>query len=296
MTEVLLAGLMAPGAPPRPRHPLLARSPLLIAHRGGSALAPENTLAAFIPAVEHWAADMIELDVHASSDGHCVVIHDPTVDRTTNGTGRVADLPLAALRGFDAGYRFTPDNGRTFPFRDQGVRIPTLEEVLEALPDVPLTIEVKTGAVQRPLLATLERFNANDRVILAGMYERDRTLFANYRGPVSASSEQVAWFVRFHLLRLGRFWRIDADAVQIPEFHEQRRLVTQKLVRDLHAQGLPVHVWTVNAESDMHRLLDWGVDGIVTDRPDTLARVLHRRVGRPLPPGAETSDAAGRTR
>jgi len=283
----LHAGLALAGAPRRTPPAMLARSPLLIAHRGGSGLAPENTLAAFEPASRAWAADMIELDVRATADGHCVVIHDPTVDRTTDGVGEVGALSLAALREFDAGHRFTADGGRTFPFRGRGITIPTIEEVLEALPGVALTVEVKTGAAQAPLFAAIERFGAAARVIAAGMHDRDRTLFGGYSGAISASAEQVATFIRFYALRLARLWRLDADVVQIPEYHGQRRIVTQRLVSALHAQGIPVHVWTVNVESDMHRLLDWGVDGLLSDRPDTLARVLHRRVGRPLPPGTE---------
>ncbi|MEJ2679856.1 MAG: glycerophosphodiester phosphodiesterase family protein, partial [Gemmatimonadota bacterium] len=120
---------------------VLAGGPLLIAHRGGAGLAPENTMAAFRQAVDRWPVDMMELDVHATADGHCVVIHDPTVDRTTNGQGVVAALSLAELQTLDAGYRFELDGEQ--PFRDRGVRIPTLDEVLDALPDMRLTIEVK---------------------------------------------------------------------------------------------------------------------------------------------------------
>lgn len=264
----------------------LASGPLLVAHRGGSGLAPENTLAAFLGAVRDWAADMIELDVRVTADGACVVHHDPTVERTTDGTGAVADLRLAELQALDAGYRFTPDGGRTFPFRGVGVRIPTFEEVLEQLPGMPITAEVKTGAAQAPLFAAIRRCGAADRVIAAGMYDADRTLFAGYPGAISASSEQIASFFRWHLLRLSRFRRPAAAVLQVPEFHEGRRIVTPRFVRDLAAHRIPVHVWTVDEASDMHRLLDWGVRGLITDRPDRLAAVLHERTGRALPPGA----------
>ena len=272
-----------------------AHAPLLIAHRGGAGLAPENTLAAFEPAARLWAADMMELDVRVSADGHCVVIHDPVVDRTTDGAGDVASLSLAALRELDAGHRFTRDGGRSFPFRGRGITIPTIEEVFETLPGVPITVEVKTGTAQAPLFAAIRRFNASAHVVAAGMYDRDRTMFGSYDGPVSASAEQVTAFVRLHALRLTRFSRIAVDVVQVPEHHGQRRIVTQRLVRALNEKGIPVHVWTVNVESDMHRLLDWGVAGIVSDRPDTLARVLHRRADRPLPPGATERAVEGRT-
>jgi glycerophosphoryl diester phosphodiesterase len=293
MTGVLAAGLAPLGAPVRMTHPLVVRSPMLIAHRGGAGLAPENTLVAFRRAVEVWAADMIELDVRATKDGHCVVIHDEMVDRTTNGTGAVRDMTLAELKSLDAGHQFSRDR-KTQPFRGTGVTVPTIDEVLEALPDTPITVEVKTGEAQAPLFAAIERHDATQRVVAAGMYDRDRTLFGSWGGAVSASTEQIRDFYRFHNLRLGRFWSIDADVAQIPEFHGSRRLVTQKFVKALHTRGVKVHVWTVNVESDMQRLLDWGVDGLVTDRPDTASRVLHRYVNRPLPPGlTDTANRAG---
>jgi glycerophosphoryl diester phosphodiesterase len=235
---------------------------------------------------------MIELDVRVTRDGQCVVIHDATVDRTTDGTGEVAAMTLEQIREFDAGHAFRAGRD-TYPFRGRDITVPTIDEVLEALPRTPLTVEVKTGEAQRPLFDAIRRHAATDRVIVAAMYDRDRTMFGEYGGAISASTEQVSAFFRFHTMRLSRYWRLDGDVVQVPEFHGSRRIVTQRFVRDLHAQAVPVHVWTVNHESDMQRLLDWSVDGLVTDRPDTLARVLHRNVGRPLPPGA--ADAAARS-
>jgi len=271
------------------RHPALEGAPLLVAHRGGAGLAPENTLAAFHNGASRWGADMMELDVHATVDGHCVVIHDPTVDRTTDGTGPVASMTLAQLRTLDAGYRFTTD-GTSFPFRGRGVRVPTIEEVLEELPDMRLTVEVKAGAAQQPLFDAVRRMNARDRVIAAGMHERDRTLFHEYRGAVSASTEEMRrFFVRFRL-GLGRFALPRADVVQVPERWRGVRVVSRRFVTLLATAGIPVHVWTVNERDAMHRLLEWGVEGIISDRPDVLGRVLHERNGRPLMP-AHAADA-----
>jgi glycerophosphoryl diester phosphodiesterase len=264
--------------------PVLAGAPLLIAHRGGAGLAPENTLAAFRQAVDDWDADMIELDVHATADGECVVIHDPTVDRTTDGTGPVAAMTLAELRRLDAGYRFTPDGGRSFPFRGQGVRIPTIGEVLEALPQTRLTVELKTGAAQRPLFEAVRRADAEGRVIAAGEATSSRTLFLEYPGVLSASSRQVMHFLILYRVGLHRFWRAPVVAVQIPESWRGRQLLSPRLVRAFHARGLAVHIWTVNEVADMERLLDWGVDGIVTDRPDRLADLLAERGVRPPAP------------
>jgi glycerophosphoryl diester phosphodiesterase len=264
------------------RHAVLEGAPLLVAHRGGSGLAPENTLAAFRNAVETWGADMIELDVHASRDGHCVVIHDATVDRTTDRSGRVEELTIAQLRDLDAGYCFTRDRGASHPFRGRGVSISTIDDVFEALPHTRFTVEVKAGAAQAPLFAAIRRFDAQQRVIVAGMHERDRTMFSEYRGAVSASTEEMRRFYIRHRLGVGRFFPPRADVVQAPEMYDGRRVVTRRLVRELAARDIPVHVWTVDDPADMNRLLDWGVEGIITDRPDVLGRVLHERTGRLL--------------
>ncbi len=278
------AGRAASGAPDqRPLHPVLAGSPLLIAHRGGAGLAPENTMAAFLAASERWHSDMIELDVRASADGRCVVIHDPTVDRTTDGSGQVASFTYDELCRFDAGYHFTSHGGRTFPFRGRGVTIPTIEDVFAALPHMRFTIEVKAGAAQSPLFDAIDRFACAARVIAAGMHDRDRDLFHRHTGAVSASTEQVrAWMYR-HLIGLGRWAGLRADVVQVPERAEGMRIVTPRFVRALHGRGILVHVWTINEAEDMRRLLACGVDGIVSDRPDVLAEVLHDVAGRRLP-------------
>jgi glycerophosphoryl diester phosphodiesterase len=277
-------------SPRRRAHPVLQGGPLLIAHRGGAGLAPENTMTAFLQASADWHSDMIELDVQASADGRCMVIHDPSVDRTTDGTGAVADMTAAELGELDAGYRFTRD-GTTYPFRGRGVRIPTIEDVLDALPDMRLTVEIKDGRAQRPLLDAIRRFQATPRVIVAGMYARDRRLFDDYEGAISASSEMLRAAIIAHRMRLDGFLRVKFDVAQMPEWHEGRRLLDPGLVRALHRRGIPVHVWTVNDPADMERLLDWGVDGLLTDRPDLAEQVLHHRFNRPLAPGhARASD------
>ncbi|HEX6939532.1 MAG TPA: glycerophosphodiester phosphodiesterase [Longimicrobiales bacterium] len=277
----------------RSLHPALAGGPLLIAHRGGAGLAPENTLEAFRQAVDDWAVDMIELDVRATADGHCAVLHDATVDRTTDGTGPLAGMTLAEVKRLDAGYRFTRDGGRTFPFRGRGIRIPTIEEVLEALPTTRLTIEVKDGAAQRPLFEAIGRAGAEDRIIVAGESNAARTEFGRYPGPTSASASDLRRLYILHRLHLGGLWVPDVDAAQMPEHWNGRRILTPAFVRELHALRIDVHVWTVNDPDDMHRLLDWGVDGLVTDRPDLLADILTARYGRALAPARQRTAHAG---
>lgn len=270
----------------------MAGAPLLVAHRGGGRLAPENTMEAFVVAVERWGADMLEMDVHATADGQIVVIHDATVDRTTDGAGAVASLRWDALRELDAGSRFLDPVGRA-SFAGRGVRIPLFAEVLERFPRTRINVEAKVAAVTPGLVELIRRHGASHRVLVAATEEEARAVHHGYRGPTSASRAQL---VRAHLLfRLGlsRFHVPGTDALQLPDRWEGRQILTPELVRWAHRCNLPVHVWTIDEEADMERLLDWGVDGIQTDRPDRLAAVLHRRVGRPLPPGLREGEGPG---
>jgi len=279
----------------RPGHPYLAGAPLLVAHRGGAALAPENTLPAFVSAVERWGADMLELDVHLSHDGEVVVIHDPTVDRTTDGSGAVSDMTWNELHDLDAGARWeTPTGDRRFAGR--GIGVPLLRDVLRRLPDTRLNVEAKANDVAGPLVALVRDCGAEHRVLLAAEHERNRArVRAGWSGPVGASRRQIAGF-----MLLSRLPWISAtpsaDALQIPPCWRiagrVRPVLTKRLLGEAHRRNVPVHAWTIDDPEEMERLFDMGVDGIQTDRPDLLATVLHRRTGRPLPPGAHREAAA----
>lgn len=267
----------------RPGRTYLAGAPQLVAHRGGSQLAPENTLEAFRAAVEQWDADMLELDVRLTRDGHVVVIHDDTVDRTTDGTGRVDSMTLAELQALDAGHRFVDADGEP-SFRGKGVRVPTLEAVLDACPGVWINAEAKERAVAGPLVELITRRGEEHRVLVAAEIEGNRGPARGYPGPWGASRNQVALFWLLHRFPfLG--YVPPVDILQLPERYLGVRIVTPRLVRAAHACNIPVQVWTVDEPEDMRRLLSWGVDGIQSDRPDLLAEVLVDEVGRPPPPG-----------
>jgi glycerophosphoryl diester phosphodiesterase len=269
----------------RPGHPYLAGAPLLIAHRGGARLAPENTMAAFRQAVQVFGADMLEMDVHRSADGEVVVIHDPTVDRTTDGTGAVRDLSWEALRDLDAGYRFEDLEG-SHSFRGTGERLPLLREVLETFPHIRVNVEAKVPEVAVPLARLVREMGAHDRVLIAVDQESTRSGILDYPGPRGASRQQMKrFFVAQRLGVLGRGYTPRADALQIPDAWEGTQVASRSFVREAHLRNIPVHVWTIDEPGDMRRLLDWGVDGIQSDRPDLLARVLHEETGRPLPAG-----------
>jgi glycerophosphoryl diester phosphodiesterase len=213
------------------------------------------------------------------------VFHDPTLDRTTDGSGPVAGRTLDELRRLDAGYRFTPDGGRTYPFRGRGVGVSTLGEVLDALPHTRVNVEIKDARAQEPVLRAIEARGAHHRVLVAAGDLRNRRRFDRYPGPTSASGQELLGFLLMLRAGLARLYRPPVDAFQMPETYGGRRVLDPRWVRAAHDHGVAVHVWTVDETADMLRLLEWDVDGIITDRPDRLARVLHRVRGRPLPPG-----------
>ena len=271
----------------RPGRTYLAGAPLLVAHRGGSRLAPENTLEAFRSALELWEADILEMDVHLTRDGEVVVIHDATVDRTTDGTGAVASLSLAQIRAMDAGARFLDLAGAP-TFRGRGVTVPRFEDVLLAFPAARLNVEVKEARAAGPLVDIIRRHGAESRVLVAAEYEKRRASARGYPGPWGASRHHVLLFLMLHRLPGGGPYTPDADIFQVPETRKGMRVVSPRFIREAHRRNLPVQVWTVDDADDMRRLLAFGVDGIQSDRPDILARVLVEEAGRPAPPGLRT--------
>jgi glycerophosphoryl diester phosphodiesterase len=269
-----------------------AGAPLLIAHRGGSALAPENTIEAFGRAVNWWRADILELDVQPTRDGGVVVFHDDTLDRTTDGSGPVSERTIDQLRQLDAGFRFQASDGSSTPFRSAGIRIPTLAEVLDAFPHVRVNVEIKDGRAQDRVLETILAAGATHRVLVAAGKKKRRARFRRYAGAVSASGEEMRAFYAAFRLRSLFLCRPEYGVLQMPERYAGRQVLTPDLIRAAHRMNLAVHVWTVDEDSDMRRLLEWGVDGIVTDRPDRLSSVLHEMYGRPLPPGPPAGSRA----
>ena len=264
----------------RPGRAYLSGAPMLVAHRGGSRLAPENTMAAFVRAVDWWGADMLELDVRLTRDGHVVVIHDGTVDRTTDGSGPVSALTLDELQSLDAGHHFVSPSGEK-SFRATGVRVPTFAEVMGAFPGVRINVEAKEPQVARPLVDLIEDRGAQARTLVAAEFERSRVDVCGYRGPWGTSRHHILGFSLTHRLPRGGPYTPGADILQVPEKWKGFRIVSPRFIREAQARNLPVHVWTIDDPADMRRLIEWGVDGIQSDRPDLLAQVLTEMVGRP---------------
>jgi glycerophosphoryl diester phosphodiesterase len=262
------------------------------AHRGGAALAPENTLEAFRQAVDAWGADLLEMDVRVTADGELVVIHDATVERTTEGAGPVAELTWAELRRLDAGFRFRDATGEA-SFAGRGVRVPRFEDVLTALPRARLNVEAKCREAAGPLVDIVLAHHAAHRVLVAAEHEPNRRAARRYPGPWGASRAQLRPFWMLHRVPwLGALYTPRVDVLQVPVSWKGRVIVTRRFVEEAHRRNLPVHVWVVDEPAEMRRLLALGVDSIQSDRPDLLARVLHEDTGRPLPPAL--ARAAGR--
>ena len=249
--------------------------PRVFGHRGAAGLAPENTLPSFALGLA-LGADVLEFDVHASRDGVIVVIHDDTLDRTTNASGAVRERTLYELQQLDAGYHFSRD-GRDFPYRGQGIHIPTLEAVLKRFPLAYCNLEIKQEdpPIAADVIDVIRRLDAQHRVLLAA--EQD-TIMQEIRRhaadiPTSFSAAEVADFItRLHAADLAGYHPAGC-ALQIPPRHGSIELVTAESVAAAHRCGLEVHVWTINERKEMERLLALGVDGIMSDLPG-LARCV----------------------
>ena len=237
-----------------------ADRPLVFAHRGGCALGPENTTIAFDRGLAA-GADGLELDVHLSADGRVVVHHDETLDRTTNGSGPVAARTAAELARLDAG---------------EGAGVPALREVLRRYAAVPIIIELKvdTPAMGQAVAREIAEARATDRICVGGFGSRGVAAARAALPGLATSASHLE--VRWALYRSWIGWpprNVPYGGFQVPETAQGHRIVSPRFLRHMHAAGLKVQVWVVDEEADMRRLLGWGVDALISDRPDLAARV-----------------------
>jgi glycerophosphoryl diester phosphodiesterase len=263
------------------------RRMLVMAHRGGAALWPENTAHAFAQAVS-LGVDVLEMDLHGTADGALVVIHDATVERTTDGAGRVNSLTLAQLKKLDAGYRWTNDGGRTFPFRGRQITVPTLREVLDAFPQTRLNIDIKQAqpSLVKSFCAMLRDSRATNRVTVASFSSQTLAEFRRECPEVGTSAGLEEVLALASELQAGRGIAAgkagSPRVVQVPETLGGRVWLTAEVVAAAHRAGLEVHVWTVNDEAGMRRMFALGVDGIMTDYPDKLIALLRQTAEPPV--------------
>ncbi|MGQ0713396.1 MAG: glycerophosphodiester phosphodiesterase family protein [Gemmatimonadaceae bacterium] len=238
----------------------------VIGHRGAAAEAPENTPPSFQLAIAQ-GVDAIELDVHVTADDVPVVMHDATVDRTTSGTGAIAAMSLRQLRDLDAGFRFTPDGGATHPYRDRGIRVPTVEEVIGAVPsDLPLLIEVKAFHAQWPLRRLLERVNVASRSIIASFEGGALEAFPDPPFVRGASRRDV-------LQLLGRTMagqspgRVPYRVICAPNRYYGAPVPVGTILRGARRLGVPVHFWTIDDPREARQLWQRGATGIISNAP-----------------------------
>ena len=261
-----------------------------LCHRGARMEFPENTIPSFTRALEILPGAALELDVHETADARVVVWHDHILDLKTDGRGSIADTAFSELKKIDAGYNITFDRGRTYPFKGMGYRIPLLEEFLENFTSCPFSIDIKldnTGLAERTV-SIIKKHDALDRVVLGSFHDRIVKFIRNKYPEITSSSgkRDIICFLSLQKLGFARFAGECGDVFMVPEFWQSSyaddagsqirwmRIVSEGFIKKAQNSGIPVFVWTVNDEETMKKLIGWGVDGIVTDNPRLLKKVM----------------------
>ena len=265
-----------PGYRPGAMRPYLSHEhPIRFAHRGSRVLWPENTMVAFQGAVD-LGYRYLETDLHVSADGVVVVFHDDRLDRLTDGTGMVWEHDWAHLSRLDAAHHFDPAGGH--PLRGAGIGIPRLADVFAAFPGIMVNLDLKHRGIERAVAGGVDRLGAGERVMVGSFHDARIRRFRQITGgrvATSAGPREVARALAD--ARMGAAPGGAADAYQVPVGMGPLPVAGRRFVEAAHRAGKQVHVWTVDDPVEMHRLLDLGVDGIVTDRPDVLNVVIEER-------------------
>ena len=281
---LVLYGTLAWRAQPVPAHPFFTQQDgvMVIAHQGGEWLRPSNTLVAFDHAVA-LGVDVLEMDIHQTKDGAIVLMHDATVDRTTDASGAIKEMTLAEIRELDAGYYWTDDDGATYPYRGQGIQVPTLEELFQRYPDMRMNIEIKqeTPSMVRPFCQLIHTYNMQDKLLVATFHKATVEEFRAECPDVITSmvEPEIQLFFGLNAAYLGALFQAPGTAFQVPTTSSlpligEVDVITERFVRVAHSHNIQVHAWTINDPAEMERLIALGVDGIITDRPDLLLDVV----------------------
>ncbi|MFT5210644.1 MAG: glycerophosphoryl diester phosphodiesterase [Flavobacterium sp.] len=255
--------------------------PLVIAHADdtGNGLWPGSTHI-FLDGVAELGVDIVELDVHMTKDGHIVVMHDNTVDRTTNGSGLISSMTFAEIKTLKVAEKWSNDGGITYPYKSRALTIPSLKEVFAKFPDYPMNIEIKQ---EFPSMAiafcdVLREFNMTEKVLVPSFSAKAMGEFRHACPEVAtaASGDDTQKFVLSNFIFLSKLLSPEYEAFQVPHTAYGFELVTSHFTDSAHKRNLQVHVWTINDPVEMNQLIDLGVDGIMTDRPDILLETLGR--------------------
>jgi glycerophosphoryl diester phosphodiesterase len=279
LLALVLMAVISRRAPDHPYYSPELPYPLVIAHQGGDGLWPGNTMFAFEHASE-LGVDVLEMDLHITLDGVLVINHDETIDRTTDGTGEIEKMTLTEIKALDAGYHWSDDGGQTFPYRGMGISIPTLEEIFQAFPEYRMTIEIKKteGSMAVPFCEMIREYDMQDKVLVASFHDERMSEFREVCPEVATSSarQETTVFVLMSKALLGRLYSPEFYALQVPEESSGITVMTAQFVRAAHERNLRVEPWTIDDPEQMKLYIEWGVDGIITDRPDLMLEVLGR--------------------
>ena len=277
--SVALFIVLTPDAPSKNYYTNIHR-PLVIAHQGGDGIWPGDTMFAYENAVKI-GADVLEMDAHITKDGQIVLMHDEKVDRTTDGTGLIENLTLDQLKQLDTAYQWSNDDGKTFPYRGQGIQVPTLDELFQKFPQMRYVIEIKLtqNPIDKPLCDLIRKRNMQDQVVIASFHDE---AMQNFRATcpevaTSASRGEVTTFVILGKVFLSGLVLPQYQSIQPPYDPAESKnipIMTQRFIREAHAKNIAVEPWTVNDPELMKQYIEWGVDGIMTDRPDLMMQVL----------------------
>ena len=277
--SLLLVAALTPDAPSKPYYENFSR-PLVIAHQGGDGLWPGNTLYAFENAVK-LGVDVLEMDAHITKDNHIVLMHDEEVDRTTDGSGLIEELTLYELKQLDAAYRWSIDGGKTFPYRGQDIRVPTLDHVFQKFPEMRYVVEIKLtqNPIARPLCELIRRHNMQGKVMIASFHDEAMQNFRKTCPEIatSGSRTEVQNFVILGKAFLSAFIAPQYQSIQPPYDPKESMnipIMTERFIREAHAKNIKVEPWTVNDPELMKQYIQWDADGIITDRPDLMIKVL----------------------
>lgn len=255
--------------------------PLVIAHADdtGQGLWPGNTML-FLESVAELGVDVLEMDAHMTRDGHVVLMHDDTVNRTTDGAGLISNMTLEEIKTLEVGGNWSQDDGATYPFRSQGLQVPTVEEVFQRFPDYPMVIEIKQEApsMADPFCALIREYGMSEKVLVPSFSAQAIKEFraACPEVATAASGDEVRSFVIANFLLATNLLNPAYQAFQVPEESSGIPVVIPHFVNSAQDHNLQVHIWTINDAHDMKRFLEMGVDGIMTDRPDILLDILGR--------------------
>lgn len=275
---------------PMDQHPFFEEkldqdAPLVIAHRAGDQIAPGNTMAA-IELSSKLGVDMIEVDLHITKDGVIVLAHDPIVDRTTDGTGYVSDYTLDEFLSLDAGFHFQDLEGE-YPYRGVGVYKPPLREVFDRFPDMNYMLEVKHTNppevhqnIVEELWNIIEEYDMHDQVMVSSFNQKIINRFdqlANGSVALGTGREGVFNFTIAHKFYMRNLYQPTGDVIQLPRANSWFNFFTKEMLEGAKRQGLDLHYWTINDELTMRQMIDAGVDGIITDRPDLLIEILEEK-------------------